>query len=66
MCKKVESIGESVSPRTGCYAYTKRSEMFGGKVTCYMMYRPCQNWLNLRDPTSSSSFFQPSEKVCEG
>lgn len=34
--------------------------MFNERVAHYVMYRLCQNWLNLRDP---SSFYQPSEKA---
>lgn len=34
--------------------------MFNERVARYVMYHLCQNWLNLRDP---SSFYQSSEKA---
>lgn len=31
--------------------YAKGLKIFNEKVGCYVMYRLCQNWLNLHDPS---------------
>lgn len=55
--------GKEVSSLRQVVTLTGRGQGYLAKGSRYVMYRPCQNWLNLWDLSLSSSFFRPGEKA---